>query len=521
MQLGQLANAAMQAHQAGDLAAAERLYRQFLAQAEHPAILANFGALLIRTGRQAEAVAPLQRAAALSPGSAAVLGNLGAALWKAGQGGRAERALAAALVLEPAFADALANLANLSTEARRFDRAIALLGRARRLKPDHPGHAFHLGVALQRQGRTAAAVEAYRAALALAPGHADAAANLGACLGDLGRLQEALAALDDAVALSPNDAGRRFTRAQTRLAAGDWAGGWAEFEQRWQFGAMAGTARDVGVPRWAGEPLAGRSLLLTAEQGLGDMVKFLRFVPDLADRCGRLVLEAYPALRPLAERLHPRLEVIGVGQAPGPIDFAAPLMSIAGPLGLSPAALPRGPYLAPPPERLARWRGRLADRGSGTLRAGLVWAGNPAYVLDHFRSPGLAPLRPLLDLPGVSWTLLQLGEGRRQLEGADLPADVLDLGPELGDFADTAAVMSLQDVVVSSDTATAHLAGALGCDTRVLVPALLDWRWAEAADGRALWYESARLYRQQQLTDWTEPVQRLADDLAALVGRRA
>jgi hypothetical protein len=314
----------------------------------------------------------------------------------------------------------------------------------------------------------------------------------------------------------PDQAGWRFSRAQLRLAMGRWAEGWDEFETRWQLPSMVGKRDAAPAPDWAGEDLSGHTLLVTSEQGQGDMIKFLRFLPDLAERAGRLVLELPAALATLAVGLHPKLEIVAPGAAEGPIDFALPLMSLSRPLHLSPDSLPRAPYLAAHPRQLTAWRARVRQ---GKLRAGIVWSGNPDYVLDHFRSPGLAAVRSLLELPDIDWHVLQVGPGRTQLEGQALPDGVVDLGPDLTDFADTAAVMANLDVVVSSDTASAHLAGALGRDTRVLVPALLDWRWAEADDGRALWYESARLYRQEKLGDWGGPVERLASDLRAISHR--
>jgi tetratricopeptide (TPR) repeat protein len=510
-----LANAAQRAHQTGDLVAAERDYRAFLSQAEHPAILSNFAALLIRTQRHAEALPLLERAARLMPNSGAVLGNLGAAAWKSGNPARGALALQQALMLEPSLSDGWSNLAGIAVEAKQFDAAVAALGRARHLSPNQPGPAFNRGVVLQRKGATRAAVEAYRETIALAPAMPEPRANLAACLADLGQFDEADAAFEQALTLVPNQAAWRFSRAQLRLAMGDWSRGWEEFEARWDLPAVAGKRPAPAAPEWRGEDLTDRTLLLTAEQGQGDMIKFLRFVPDLAERAGRLVLELPPALAALAAWLHPKLEIITPGGNSGPVDFALPLMSLSRPLWLAPDNLPRGAYLAADPRRLTAWRAKVRP---GPLRAGLVWAGNPDYVLDHFRSPGFAAVRPLLDVPGVAWHLLQVGPGRAQLTGQELPEGVVDLGPELGDFADTAAVMANLDVVVSSDTATAHLAAALGRDTRVLVPALLDWRWAEAADGRALWYERARIYRQVSLGDWNVPVERLAIDLEVLAG---
>ena len=514
-----LANAAQRAHQAGDLVAAERDYRRVLERVEHPALLSNFAALLIRTKRFGEALPLLERAAKLMPGSGVVLANLGAAAWKSGQPARGALILRQALVLEPALTDGWTNLAGVAIESRQYAPALAALAHARRLAPERPMPVFHQGVALQRSGAMAAAVEAYREAIGIAANFAEAHANMGACLADLGRFDEADAAFGQAISLAPDQPGWRFSRAQLRLAMGRWAEGWDEFETRWQLPSMIGKRDAAPAPEWTGEDVSGRTLLLTAEQGQGDMIKFLRFVPQLAERAGRLVLELPPALARLAEGLHPQLEIVAPGGGPdnygGPIDFALPLMSLSRPLRLTPERLARDPYLAAHPAQLTQWRARVRQ---GRLRAGIVWAGNPDYVLDHFRSPGLAAVRPLLELPGIDWHVLQVGPGRAPLDSEHLPDGVVDLGPELTDFADTAAVMANLDVVVSSDTASAHLAGALGRDTRVLVSALLDWRWAEAGDGRALWYPSARLYRQERLGDWREPVERLASDLRAKAG---
>jgi Flp pilus assembly protein TadD len=464
-------------HRAGRLAEAKHIYDQILAAVpDHAATNRLLGVLAAQVGRFAVAARYLVRAVLLDPADAPGWLNLGGAQRGLKQLAAAERSLGRALALDPTSADAWNNL----------------------------GGVVHL------RGDFAAAVELLTHAAGLAPRHPGILTGLGAAQRDAGDVAGSIATLRGAVALEPDAAEPHWALSVSLLAAGQLDEGWREFE--WRRRRPGYELPDPAVPRWQGEPLAGRHLLLHSEQGRGDTLQFARFAVRLAERGERVTLSCQPDLVDLLSTL-PGVTVVPEKALPSDIDLHCPLLSLPALLATRYDRLPgTGAYLKADPGRLEAWRARLGA-GPG-LRVGLVWAGNPAYPLDHLRSPGLAAVRPLLAVPGLAWHVLQVGEGRRDLTSAPLPDGVADLGPALRDFADTAAVMALMDVVVSSDTATAHLAAALGRDTRVLVSALPDFRWAGRPDGRSVWYDSARLYRQRRVLDWEEPVARLAADLA-------
>lgn len=386
-------------------------------------------------------------------------------------------------------------------------------------RPDQADALHLLGVLVGQSGNPGAGAALIRKAAALRPGEPHTWTNLGFLLREAGALAEALAACRRAVRLAPALAAAHHNRAIALLQNGDYAEGWREYGWRWQAGAPP--PRALAAPAWQGEPLAGRTILLHAEQGMGDTLNFIRYAPLVAARGGRVVLEVQPPLVRLLARLPGVAAAVGVGEALPAHDLQAALPCLPGIFATTLATIPGVPYLAAAPALTAAWRARLA--GPGPM-VGLVWAGNPEQREDRWRSPRLAPLLPLLERRGVRFFGLQLGDGRRDLEGRALPGSFTDLGPEIGDFEDTAAIMAALDLVISSDTSALHLAGALGCPTWALLARVADWRWlTDRSDSP--WYPTLRLYRQEHAGDWAGVVARVGRDLdqwaAGTPGRRA
>jgi hypothetical protein len=313
------------------------------------------------------------------------------------------------------------------------------------------------------------------------------------------------------VELDPSCVDAHWNRGLCRLLLGDWEGGWAGYEWRWRRGARETLPRDFAQTLWLGaEDVAGRTILLWGEQGLGDCIQFARYAPKVAARGATVILEVYPSLAPLLAGLD-NVQVVPRGEPPPPFDLQCPLMSL--PLALGeprPAAEPAA-YLRPPPERAAAWGERLGPRRA--FRVGLVASGSATHGRDAQRSIPFATLAASLP-QGPEYHLLQ-----NEIREADRPAlaarpDVRVWAEAIGDFADTAALAAQMDLVVSVDTSVAHLAGAVGRPTWALLAHDPDWRWgltAEAAD----WYAQMRLYRQAVRGDWTAPLERLAEDLSA------
>ncbi|MEO0036317.1 MAG: hypothetical protein RLZZ501_2340, partial [Pseudomonadota bacterium] len=527
-------------HEAGDPAAAAALFARLTGlHPTDPALHNRLGVSLLAAGRGAAAIEAFRRTLALDPGLAQGWFNLGTALQAEGDPAAAIEAFHHAVSLAPDHAEAWLNLGAPLLGLERESEALAAFDRALTLRPDWLEAATNRGVALERLGRLEEAVAWQQDLARRHPDRPEPLANLGTALHRLGRIEPALAATRAAAALAPDDAAiaanlaliqnwagddeaaaAGFARALARapdhpaihynyaqllLRRGDFTAGWAEYEWRWR-GAVPGlSTRRFSMPRWRGEALAGRTLLVHAEQGLGDTLHFVRFLPRLAASAGgRVVLEAQAPLLPLLRALPGLDAVIAAGDPLPACDCHLPLLSLPYALGLTrPEELGMGaPYLAPPPERLAAWRDRLPPG----RRIGLVWAGNPRHKTDSLRSldPTLLLERLGPALPAVPLSL--------QKEGA-VPPGVIPLGPDLKDFGDTAAVLAGLDLLISVDTAIVHLAGALGRPAWVLLPFHPDWRWQRhRAD--CLWYPSLRLFRQPAPGDWAGALDQVAAALA-------
>ena len=456
-----------------------------------PADLAGRGASLVGVGRYAEALAVLDRALALAPGDVQANVQRGVALQ------RLER-----------HEDAV----------RSFDRALAADERL-------PEVWNNRGVALAALGRPTEALASFVRSAVLDGRPASTHVNAGVVLKSLGRYAEAEASLDLALSLAPDDPAARFELGFLRLALGDYRRGWPLYEARFAVPALAIPRRDFGVPRWDGRAeLAGRTLLVHAEQGLGDTIQFCRYLPLLLERGASVVFEVVPAMRRIVSCLSPQIRVIARGERPPPVDFHCPLLSLPLAFDTELASIPRSvPYLHPEPDRVVHWRQRLASLPG--LRVGIAWQGNPdveRMIWARGRSVPLAALAPLAEVPGVSLVSLQKGAGSEQLKHVAFRDRVLDLGTALDAgpdaFLDTAAVMEGLDLVISSDTAVAHLAGALARPVWTLLSTNADWRWLVGRSDSP-WYPTMRLFRQSVRDEWAAVAAGAAGALEALASR--
>ena len=444
------------------------------------AALARAHALFLQH-RDADALPHARDAVAALPARADAWTLLGILQQRLGDAPAAEAAYRQALRVQPGYADAWTNLGNLLRD--RDDRHGALLAfqHALRCAPHSAEPAYNLGVALEHFGLWEGALAAFQAAVECDPGHVDAHWN--AALG--------------------------------LLRAGRFAEGFREYE--WRHRRAETAPPECAQPAWQGDALAGRMLLVRAEQGFGDALQFLRFVPALAGLGGRVVLEVMDGLQGLAARL-PGVDGVIVRGAPlPPFDVHVALMSLPHLLALAPAR-DAAPYLRACAARAAHWQHRLAATAGRPreLFVGLVWAGNPALRNSAERSPGFDAVLPLLDVSGVRGVSLQKGAGRRDLAGAAPPPNFVDLDAAIADFDDTAAIIANLDVVVTCDTAVAHLAGALGKPAYVLLPHTPDWRHGLDPD-TSPWYPSMRLFRQATRGDWSDVVARVSQALAQAV----
>jgi tetratricopeptide (TPR) repeat protein len=510
-------------HAAGRPAAAEASYRRALALAPELAEAHNLlGQLLNEAGRPADALTHLRAAVRLAPDDADAANNLGNALQSLGELPASIRCYHGALERRPDFAICYSNLGSALQRQGHAEAAIANYRAALSLAPDQAIAHGNLAGLLGERGEIAAATAHFERALALAPDSATTTMSLGSMLYDLNRLDEAIETYERALDLRPQFSRARLNLAFALLKRGDFARGWDAYRARWETGELEHVRRRFPGPPWDGADPAGRTVLLYGEQGLGDLIQFCRYLRLLKARGARTILLVDGGWRTLAGLLASLDGVdmlVDDSAALPPFDHHCSVLDLPLRFGTTLETIPAAvPYLAADPARRAFWRARLG--ASDRLRVGLVWAGGTVFAKEPVRSPRLAPLLRLIERTEVQWIGLQQGDGRRDLEACAMPAGFIDLGPELRDMADTAAVMAELDLVISSCTAPAHLAAALGRPTWIMLPAASDWRWLLGREDSP-WYPTARLFRQAARGDWSGVVERLDAALTVWVDRVA
>jgi Tfp pilus assembly protein PilF len=512
--LSRLQRQAYSYFQQGDLAKTERLCAGILEyRPEDFDALHLLGLLNFQRHRMAEALHFLAAALKSNSNSSDAMSNLGLALHATGRHDEAILSYRNALRLAPDHPEILYNLGNACLAIGRITEALASYDGVLANDPGHAGALVNRGNTLLRFNRPVEALASYDAALAAMPAHPQILTNRGHALRRLDRPVEALANFKAALAAAPEFPEAHFEAAMTHLTLGDFDAGWKAYEWRWKTGAFARHQRQFQTPLWLGEEaISGKTILLHAEQGFGDTIQFIRYAPLLADRGAKVICEVQPELQPLLSQFE-GVTVVASGTPLGAFDLHCPLLSLPFAFKTRPETIPAAiPYLAAPAERVAYWRDRLPP---GRPRAGFVWAGSPSHKNDSNRSIPLARFTALFENPPVRCFSLQ--SELRVADGevlASLP-DLVHLGDDLRDFADTAAVISLFDVVISVDTAVAHLAGALGKPVVILLPYAADFRWMRNRDDTP-WYPTAKVLRQPAFGDWDSVIGRLRDELGQI-----
>jgi predicted O-linked N-acetylglucosamine transferase (SPINDLY family) len=403
-------------------------------------------------------------------------------------------------------------------ELKRWDEALASFDRAIALKTGSAEVYSNRGVVLKELQRPDEALASFDKAIALRADYAKAHCNRGVVLKELKRLDEALASFNHAVALKTDFAQARFNRSLSLLLQGDFDSGWIDYESRWESELVA-ARRAFRQPLWLGrESVAGKTLLLYGEQGLGDTLQFCRYAQPAADLGAKVILEVQQPLKDLLADLQGVSRVIGQGEMLPEFDYQCPLLSLPLAFGTRLETIPAATrYLAGVPAKLARWQARLGEKSAA--RIGLVWSGGTAHKYDHNRSIALEQM--LRHLPsGLQYMSLQKEVRESDRQSLQSDSRILHWGDELHDFADTAALCECMDVVISVDTSVAHLSAALGKETWILLPWVPDWRWLLDREDSP-WYPSARLYRQPTSGDWASVLGRVAADLMVLPGCHA
>jgi Flp pilus assembly protein TadD len=503
-------------------AEAEHCYRRAIAvDPDDATSYSNLGALLADRKMNGEAEQCYRRAIALDSTNAAAFSNLGILLTRGERYGEAEQCYRVALALDPGNAEAHTNLGLLLEALARDDEAEQCHRQAIELNPNYAEVFANLGNLLTRRRRADEAEACYRQALALDPRSPLVHSSLGVLLSNLGRKAGAEQCFRRAIDLNPDYVLARLNLGFLLLKQGRFSEGWQHHENRYS-PKLPDQGKfphpiTVSFPQWRGESLEGKSLLVWPEQGLGDEIQFCRYIPRLKQQgAARITLVCKTPLKRLMETLNGVDTVLGVDEVPAAIaahdywtyPLSCPLYCKTD-LASIPAPIP---YLRAAPERMARWSARLPQDG---LRVGLVWKGNKFHDNDSHRSlPNLSALAPLWSVPGVRFVSLQKGQDEDEARTPPREQPLVHLGGEVGDFADTAAVVAQLDLVICVDTAVAHLAGALGKPCWVMLPAYkTDWRWLEERNDSPWYPATLRLFRQPHNEDWLSVIKDIKENL--------
>jgi len=537
----------------GNLDEAEECFRRALSVNENLAQAhSNLGRVLKVRGRLDEAIACYQRALVLNPQLAEAFNNLGNALWQQRNPEQAIECYRRAIERKPAFAqahynlgvvlgeqgklddaiacyrraiefrsdysDALNNLGSTFRKVGRLEEAVTCLRRALEVKPDCAQANYNLAIALHQQEKLDEAVAYFQRTTRLQPNHFEAYNNLGFTFHEQLILGQAVNCYRRAIELKPDYAAAHVNLARLMLLCGDFDQGCAEYEWRWQTGQLP--ARNFRQPRWDGEPLNGRTILLYAEQGLGDTVQFVRYAPLLKALGGRVVVECQPGLLKLLGQCPGIDHLVGEGDELPTFDVQSPLMSLPRVFKTAIETIPaNGPYLFADPALINHWRERVAEfRG---FRIGINWRGRSGQGRFRHRDIPLEYFARLAQVPGVQLFSLQKGAEREELVGAGGGPPIIDLAGDAdeahGQFMDTAAIMMNLDLVITSDTSIPHLAGALGVPVWLALPHVPDWRWLLNRNDSP-WYPTMRLFRQNRAGDWAGVFEEIEAALQRMAG---
>ena len=431
----------------------------------------------------------------------------------------AERHYRAAIALAPEHPAALHYLGVVLYQRNRLDEALPLLDRAVALAPEEPEFHNNRGLALAAAQRDNEAIAAYRKALALKPDHAGAWSNLGLALQASGDVRSAVDAFRSGLRIAPEFPQLHWNLALALLLQGDYTNGWPEYEWRLKTPELQPYLRPYSGPRWSGDDPAGRTVLLTAEQGLGDTLQNLRFAQAIAGRGARVIVAVHEPLRRLAATAPGISAAYATNEALPPYDAHISLMSLPGVLGTTLATVPVAvPYLRADANRIREATAQIEREAGSALKVGVAWSGAPGNTHNARRSLPLAALGPLFDVSGIRWFSLKWEAEPPTASDAPYAARLAAL-PMRNDFDGLAALVSGLDLVISVDTSLGHLSGALGKPVWVLLAHVADWRWMLGRDDSP-WYPSARLFRQHAPGDWSEPLRDVEAALRSLIARR-
>jgi len=481
----------------------------------------GYSNILFEARRYKDAVAAAERAGALKPGLAEAWHALGNGLNEIESYDKALAAYDRALVLNSSFAGAWHGRGNVLNELRRYDDALAAYDKALALVPEFALAWLGRGNVLNAVNRSEHAFAAFDRALAIDPTLSEAWLGRGNVFVGLKRIEDALRCYGKAIAVKPDFATAYFNRARAKLLVGRYNEGWEDYEWRWGAAHFPTRRPEVKAPEWQGENLSGRHLLVFGEQGLGDMIQFARYLPLLAKWQCKVTFFTVEKLARLFRHSMRSVDVVSTLEGVRPADARVALISLPFRFGTDLSSVPNEvPYLNAEPELENSWRARIGTDG---FKVGIAWQGNPAAAIDEGRSIPLKEFVRLGHLPGVRLISLQKHVGLNQLANLPKETKIESLGEDFDNgadaFVDSAAVITNLDLVITSDTSIAHLAGALGRPTWVALKEVPDWRWMLDREDTP-WYPTMRLFRQQRRDDWAFVFSQIEESLCELTHRR-
>ncbi len=461
----------------------------------------NLGSVFQEKDKPEDAITNYKKAITLKPDYAEAYNNLGSSLQGLGKLDEAVAYHNKAISLIPDYAEAYNNLGIALLELGKPDEAVECHNKAIALKPSYAAAHNNLGTALMEQCKFDAAIASYKKGIELNPDYAEAYNNLGTVLKESGEPSDAIASYKLAIELNPHYAQAHLNMAFALLLTENFKKGWQEYE--WRLRIKGCTPKTTRKPMWDGSPLNGKSILVYTEQGLGDSIQFIRYIPMVKEQGGRVIVECQQSLHSLFRNCDGIDEIKKITpdtKSPAQFNAHVPLLSLPGIFDVNMDLIPPNvPYIKSDPVLMSKWRTKLDH--DNNFKIGIVWAGNPKHKNDRNRSCSLKNFEHLTDISGLTLFSLQKGPASVETKNPPNGIKIIDLENELNDFADTAAVIDNLDLIISVDTSVAHLAGAIGKPVWVLLPFIPDWRWFLKRNDSP-WYPNMRLFRQHKLHDW-------------------
>jgi tetratricopeptide (TPR) repeat protein len=480
----------------------------------------NLGLILQDEGKFDDAIQCCQKAIGLNPDLPDTYINLGNASKEKKQFGDAVQYYQKALQLNPGRVDVYINLGIALQKVERFDEAIIYCQKALEMDPDNADMYYNLGIAFQEKGRLDEAITCYRRASQLNPDDAEVYNNLAFALQENRQPYEAIPYYQKALQLDPAYATAHWNTSLALLLTGNFREGWREYEWRWKTEYLTSSWRDFKQPLWDGSDINGRTILLHAEQGFGDTIQFIRYAPLVARHGAKIIFECPKELVSLLQKIEGIDKIVARGEELPEFDVQCPLLSLPLVFDTTLDTIPaKIPYIASDTLLIKRWKEKIRNANS-KIKIGLAWAGNPGFKQNRYRNCPLEKFSPLLRLHGAAFYSLQKGEEAKEAKNLSNDMKIVDYTDEFRDFSDTAAFIHNLDLIISVDTAVAHLAGALGKSVWTLLPFSPEWRWLLDREDSP-WYPSMKLFRQPLMGDWGSVMKQVAAELQKIIDMKS